>query len=78
MAADVTFVFGRRERRPKYALPTSAVGEDRDGRFVFKVERPRTASASCIEPLSRSVSYCPTESRSTLEWSPATWWSRRA
>lgn len=38
MAADVTFVLGQDEGEPKYALPFSAVGEDRDGRFVFKVE----------------------------------------
>ncbi|MGB5703136.1 MAG: efflux RND transporter periplasmic adaptor subunit, partial [Polyangiales bacterium] len=39
MAADVTFVLAAETNRSKYALPTSAVGEDRDGRFVFKVER---------------------------------------
>jgi RND family efflux transporter MFP subunit len=39
MAADVTFVLAAAKNGPKYALPTSAVGEDRDGRFVFKVER---------------------------------------
>lgn len=39
MAADVTFVLEAAKDGPKYALPTSAVGEDRDGRFVFKVER---------------------------------------
>ncbi len=38
MAADVTFVLAAAKNGPKYALPTSAVGEDRDGRFVFKVE----------------------------------------
>ena len=38
MAADVTFVLAAATNGPKYALPTSAVGEDRDGRFVFKVE----------------------------------------
>ncbi len=39
MAADVTFLLAAQEGGAKYALPTSAVGEDRDGRFVFKVER---------------------------------------
>jgi RND family efflux transporter MFP subunit len=39
MAADVTFVLATAKNGPKYALPTSAVGEDRAGRFVFKVER---------------------------------------
>ena len=38
MTADVTFVLAAAKNGPKYALPTSAVGEDRDGRFVFKVE----------------------------------------
>ena len=38
MAADVTFVFAAESNGPKYALPVSAVGEDRQGRFVFKVE----------------------------------------
>jgi len=38
MAADVTFVLDAVKNGPKYALPTSAVGEDREGRFVFKVE----------------------------------------
>ena len=39
MAADVTFILAAAKNGPKYALPTSAVGEDREGRFVFKVER---------------------------------------
>jgi len=39
MAADVTFVLADATDGPKYALPTSALGEDRGGRFVFKVER---------------------------------------
>jgi RND family efflux transporter MFP subunit len=39
MAADVTFILAAAKDGPKYALPTSAVGEDREGRFVFKVER---------------------------------------
>lgn len=38
MAADVTFVIETPKNGPKYALPSSAVGEDREGRFVFKVE----------------------------------------
>jgi RND family efflux transporter MFP subunit len=39
MAADVTFILATAKNGPRYALPTSAVGEDRAGRFVFKVER---------------------------------------
>ncbi|MDH3625536.1 MAG: efflux RND transporter periplasmic adaptor subunit [Myxococcales bacterium] len=39
MAADVTFSFASEENGPKYALPTSAVGEDQKGRFVFKLEK---------------------------------------
>lgn len=39
MAADVTFILAAAEDGPKYALPTAAVGEDRKGRFVYKVER---------------------------------------
>jgi RND family efflux transporter MFP subunit len=39
MAADVTFILAAAEDGPRYALPTSAVGEDREGRFVFKLER---------------------------------------
>lgn len=38
MAADVTFLLPQDGKQSKYALPTSAVGEDRQGRFVFKVE----------------------------------------
>ena len=38
MTADVTLLFEAEENGPKYALPFSAVGEDRDGRFVFKLE----------------------------------------
>ncbi len=38
MAADVTFVFASEGNEPKYALPISAVGEDQEGRFVFKLE----------------------------------------
>jgi RND family efflux transporter MFP subunit len=39
MAADVTFVFASVGNGPKYSLPVSAVGEDREGRFVFKLEK---------------------------------------
>ncbi len=39
MAADVTFNFASNDDAPKYALPVSAVGEDREGRFVFKLEK---------------------------------------
>jgi RND family efflux transporter MFP subunit len=38
MAADVTFVFESAENGPKYSLPISAVGEDREGRFVYMLE----------------------------------------
>ncbi|MEM7136697.1 MAG: efflux RND transporter periplasmic adaptor subunit [Myxococcota bacterium] len=38
MTADVTFSFASATGAPKYALPLSAVGEDREGRFVFKLE----------------------------------------
>lgn len=47
MAADVTFVLGQDEEEAKYALPFSAVGEDRDGRFVFKVE-PREGGLGVV------------------------------
>lgn len=39
MAADVTFSFASAQHGPKYALPISAVGEDRKGRFVYKLEK---------------------------------------
>lgn len=39
MTADVTFILERSEGEAKYALPTSAVGEDHEGRFVYKVEK---------------------------------------
>lgn len=38
MTADVTFSFASAGGSLKYALPLSAVGEDRSGRFVFKLE----------------------------------------
>jgi len=38
MTADVTFVFASAKHGPKYALPISAVGEDREGRFVFMLQ----------------------------------------
>ena len=38
MAADVTFNFAAAKDGPKLALPISAVGEDREGRFVFMVK----------------------------------------
>ncbi|MEM7437627.1 MAG: efflux RND transporter periplasmic adaptor subunit [Myxococcota bacterium] len=38
MAADVTFSFASATNGPKYALPLSAVGEDRQGRFVFMLD----------------------------------------
>ena len=38
MTADVTFVFASTTVGPKYSLPISAVGEDREGRFVFMLQ----------------------------------------
>jgi len=38
MAAEVAFRFEARERRERIYLPTHAVGEDRDGRYVFVLE----------------------------------------
>jgi len=38
MSADVTFVFESAKDGPKYALPISAVGEDRKGRFVYMLQ----------------------------------------
>ena len=38
MTADVTFVFASTTEGPKYSLPISAVGEDREGRFVFMLQ----------------------------------------
>jgi multidrug efflux system membrane fusion protein len=38
MSADVTFIFASTKEGPKYALPISAVGEDREGRFVFMLQ----------------------------------------
>jgi RND family efflux transporter MFP subunit len=39
MAADVTFKFDVDPNAPRYTLPAYAVGEDREGRFVFKLEK---------------------------------------
>jgi len=38
MTADVTFVFASTTEGPMYSLPISAVGEDREGRFVFMLQ----------------------------------------
>ncbi len=38
MAANVSFTFGAQEARERIVAPLHAVGEDRDGRFVFVVE----------------------------------------
>jgi multidrug efflux pump subunit AcrA (membrane-fusion protein) len=35
----VTFVFASEKEGPRYSLPISAVGEDREGRFVFILEK---------------------------------------
>jgi RND family efflux transporter MFP subunit len=37
MAAVVSFAFESEDRRERYLVPTVAVGEDRDGRFVYVV-----------------------------------------
>ena len=39
MAADVTFKFDTDANAPQFTLPAVAVGEDREGRFVFKLEK---------------------------------------
>jgi hypothetical protein len=38
MAAVVSFEFESEDQRERYLVPTVAVGEDRDGRFVYVVE----------------------------------------
>jgi RND family efflux transporter MFP subunit len=38
MAAEVAFTFGATDDRERFFVPPFAVGEDRDGRFVFRVE----------------------------------------
>jgi RND family efflux transporter MFP subunit len=38
MAAVVSFAFESEDQRERYLVPTVAVGEDRDGRFVYVVE----------------------------------------
>jgi len=38
MAAEVGFVFGQSDERQRFVLPPNAVGEDREGRFVFVVD----------------------------------------
>lgn len=39
LAANMTFTFGSRNNRPLIVVPMQAVGEDRNGRFVFLLER---------------------------------------
>jgi multidrug efflux system membrane fusion protein len=39
MSADVTFSFASAKNGPKYGLPISAVGEDREGRFVYMLRK---------------------------------------
>jgi RND family efflux transporter MFP subunit len=43
MSADVIFVFASEKGGPKYSLPISAVGEDREGRFVYILEKTGNA-----------------------------------
>jgi RND family efflux transporter MFP subunit len=38
MAAEVAFTFGATDDRERFFVPSFAVGEDREGRFVFRVE----------------------------------------
>jgi RND family efflux transporter MFP subunit len=39
MAASVSFRFESKDERVRFIVPSEAVGEDREGRFVFTVER---------------------------------------
>ena len=39
MAANVVFEVANKSTKPKFRVPVTAVGEDRDGRFVFTVKR---------------------------------------
>jgi RND family efflux transporter MFP subunit len=39
MAASVSFRFESKDKRVRFIVPSEAVGEDREGRFVFTVER---------------------------------------
>ena len=49
MAADVTFSFERQKGTPDYSLPVSAVGEDRQGRFVFVVKKKGDGNLGVVE-----------------------------
>ncbi len=48
MAAEVGFRFGRQGEREVYLVPSAAVGEDRQGRFVFVVE-PTEAGQGTVQ-----------------------------
>jgi membrane fusion protein, multidrug efflux system len=45
MAADVSFQFGSNNDAPRLLLPPAAVAEDRQGRFVYVLERAETGYA---------------------------------
>lgn len=48
MAAEVTFRFETTDGRDRIIVPASAVGEDRDGRFVFVLQRLETGIGMTI------------------------------
>ncbi|MCG8416534.1 MAG: efflux RND transporter periplasmic adaptor subunit [Proteobacteria bacterium] len=39
MSADVEFTFGSRDDKLRYVVPPAAVGQDRDGEFVYLIQR---------------------------------------
>ncbi len=66
MAADVGFLFESASQRVVYVLPSAAVGEDREGRFVFVVQ-PTEAGLGIVERRPVSVGELTAEGLEVLE-----------
>jgi RND family efflux transporter MFP subunit len=66
MAAEVRFMFESASQRVVYVLPSAAVGEDREGRFVFVVQ-PTEAGLGIVERRAVSVGELTAEGLEVLE-----------
>ncbi len=66
MAAEVGFLFESASQRVLYLLPSAAVGEDREGRFVFVVQ-PTEAGFGIVERRAVSVGELTAEGLEVLE-----------
>ena len=60
MSADVEFQFGSADDKERYIVPPAAVGQDRNGEFVFVVERQQESGLGTVKRAAVKINQEPT------------------